>query len=95
MDSESNWKLLVNNPKEKTKEIVLDIHGRDVLKSPTINVNESLDISSVTGVPEGYFDTRRARIFMPAKNAMQSATNDTHHWLIGIKFTILSLDLKN
>ena len=38
------------------------------------------DIAPVTGVPEEHIKTRRVRIFKPAKNAMQSGTNNTHRW---------------
>jgi len=38
------------------------------------------DISCVTGVPEEHIKSRRVRIFKPAKNAMQSGTNNIHRW---------------
>jgi len=38
------------------------------------------DISCVTGVPEEHVKSRRVRIFKPAKNAMQSGTNNIHRW---------------
>lgn len=37
-------------------------------------------ISSVTGVPDEHVGPRRVRIFVPARNAMQSGTENTHRW---------------
>lgn len=34
----------------------------------------------MTGVPEEHLKTRKVRIFVPPKNAMQSGTDNTHHW---------------
>ncbi|GCC32378.1 hypothetical protein chiPu_0010839 [Chiloscyllium punctatum] len=45
-----------------------------------ITVDEKLDISPVTGVPEVQVKTRRVRIFVPARNAMQSGVNNTKVW---------------
>lgn len=39
-----------------------------------------VDISPITGVPEEHVKTRRVRIYQPPKNAMQSGTNNIHHW---------------
>ena len=33
-------------------------------------------------MPDEHIHNRRARIFVPAKNAMQSGTNLTHKWRI-------------
>ncbi|XP_058125758.1 NADH dehydrogenase [ubiquinone] iron-sulfur protein 4, mitochondrial [Anopheles ziemanni] len=49
---------------------------------PTITVPVKVDISPITGVPEEHVKERRVRIFMPAKNAMQSGTDNIHHWSI-------------
>lgn len=40
------------------------------------------DHSSITGVPEEHIRTRRARIFKPTKNAMQSGTFGNNKWRI-------------
>jgi NADH dehydrogenase (ubiquinone) Fe-S protein 4 len=48
----------------------------------TITVDVPLDITAVTGVPEEHTKSRRVRIFKPAKNAMQSGTNNTKTWKI-------------
>ncbi|XP_063626735.1 NADH dehydrogenase [ubiquinone] iron-sulfur protein 4, mitochondrial [Cydia splendana] len=46
----------------------------------TIVVPEKVDLSPVNGVPEEHIKTRRVRIYQPPKNAMQSGTNNIHHW---------------
>ncbi|XP_071964925.1 NADH dehydrogenase [ubiquinone] iron-sulfur protein 4, mitochondrial-like [Antedon mediterranea] len=38
------------------------------------------DIRAVSGIPEEHIKTRRVRIFVPAKTATQSGTNDVHCW---------------
>jgi len=38
------------------------------------------DITPLTGVPELHTKHRRVRIFIPAKNAMQSGTNNVKKW---------------
>ncbi|XP_061249529.1 NADH dehydrogenase [ubiquinone] iron-sulfur protein 4, mitochondrial isoform X1 [Bos javanicus] len=45
-----------------------------------ITVDEKLDITTVTGVPEEHIKTRKARIFVPARNNMQSGVNNTKKW---------------
>uniref|UniRef100_UPI00398F0F68 NADH dehydrogenase [ubiquinone] iron-sulfur protein 4, mitochondrial n=1 Tax=Pristiophorus japonicus TaxID=55135 RepID=UPI00398F0F68 len=45
-----------------------------------ITVDEKLDISPVTGVPEIQVKTRKVRIFVPARNTMQSGANNTKIW---------------
>ena len=37
-------------------------------------------MSSLSGVPEEQLETRVARIFVPARNAMQSGTDNIQHW---------------
>jgi len=39
-----------------------------------------VDISPVTGVPEEHVKSRRVRIFVPAKNSMQSGTDNIKAW---------------
>ncbi|XP_022105217.1 NADH dehydrogenase [ubiquinone] iron-sulfur protein 4, mitochondrial-like [Acanthaster planci] len=41
---------------------------------------KSMDLTTVSGIPEEHIKTRKVRIFIPAKNAMQSGTNNTHQW---------------
>lgn len=38
------------------------------------------DLTSISGVPEEHIRGRRVRIFVPAKNAMQSGTSNLSHW---------------
>ncbi|KAB0370430.1 hypothetical protein FD755_018392, partial [Muntiacus reevesi] len=38
------------------------------------------DITTLTGVPEEHIKTRKARIFVPARNNMQSGVNNTKKW---------------
>jgi NADH dehydrogenase (ubiquinone) Fe-S protein 4 len=45
-----------------------------------ITVDATTDISPVTGVPEEHVKERLVRIYEPAKNAMQSGTDNTGHW---------------
>uniref|UniRef100_A0A8C5KFE0 NADH dehydrogenase [ubiquinone] iron-sulfur protein 4, mitochondrial n=1 Tax=Jaculus jaculus TaxID=51337 RepID=A0A8C5KFE0_JACJA len=45
-----------------------------------ITVDEKLDITTLTGVPEEHIKTRRVRIFVPARNNMQSGVNNTKKW---------------
>ncbi|XP_019954680.2 NADH dehydrogenase [ubiquinone] iron-sulfur protein 4, mitochondrial [Paralichthys olivaceus] len=47
-----------------------------------ITVDEKLDISPVTGVPEEHIKTRKVHIFVPTKTAMQSGINSTKKWKI-------------
>ncbi|XP_077989118.1 NADH dehydrogenase [ubiquinone] iron-sulfur protein 4, mitochondrial-like [Glandiceps talaboti] len=39
-------------------------------------------VAVVSGVPEEHIKTRTARIFVPAQNAMQSGSHNTHQWAI-------------
>nr|XP_058918855.1 NADH dehydrogenase [ubiquinone] iron-sulfur protein 4, mitochondrial isoform X2 [Kogia breviceps] len=45
-----------------------------------IMVDEKLDITALTGVPEEHIKTRKVRIFVPARNNMQSGVNNTKKW---------------
>ena len=45
-----------------------------------ITVEAPMDVSPISGVPEEHTRSRRVRIFEPAKNAMQSGTNNIQHW---------------
>ncbi|CAH0401395.1 unnamed protein product [Chilo suppressalis] len=46
----------------------------------TIVVPLKVDLTPISGVPEEHVKTRRVRIYQPPKNAMQSGTNNIHHW---------------
>ncbi|XP_063151738.1 NADH dehydrogenase [ubiquinone] iron-sulfur protein 4, mitochondrial [Candoia aspera] len=45
-----------------------------------ITVDQKLDITSLTGVPEEHVKTRKVYIFVPARNAMQAGVNNTKNW---------------
>ncbi|XP_056397781.1 NADH dehydrogenase [ubiquinone] iron-sulfur protein 4, mitochondrial [Hyla sarda] len=47
-----------------------------------ITVDEKVDISTITGFPEEQLKTRKARIFVPARNTMQSGVQNTKKWRI-------------
>lgn len=66
--------------KEFTEVNPIEPHKKPQVEA--IVVEESLDITNINGVPEEHTTRRRVRIFQPAKNAMQSGTNDTHNWVI-------------
>ncbi|XP_061395014.1 NADH dehydrogenase [ubiquinone] iron-sulfur protein 4, mitochondrial [Musca vetustissima] len=58
-----------------------DLEQKNKLQG-TITVPVKVDISPITGVPEEHVKTRRVRIYMPPKNAMQSGTNNLQTWQI-------------
>ncbi|NP_001087349.1 NADH:ubiquinone oxidoreductase subunit S4 S homeolog [Xenopus laevis] len=45
-----------------------------------ITVDEKMDISTISGVPEEHIKTRKVHIFVPARNAMQSGVQNTKRW---------------
>ncbi|OCU02538.1 NADH dehydrogenase [ubiquinone] iron-sulfur protein 4, mitochondrial [Xenopus laevis] len=47
-----------------------------------ITVDEKMDITSISGVPEEHIKTRKVHIFVPARNAMQSGVQNTKRWKI-------------
>merc|ERR1711990_1276438 len=47
-----------------------------------IEVEGSVDITAISGVPEEHIKERYVRIFRPAKNAMQSGTHGVKRWKI-------------
>ncbi|KAE8636352.1 hypothetical protein XENTR_v10002952 [Xenopus tropicalis] len=47
-----------------------------------ITVDEKMDISTISGVPEEHIKTRKVHIFVPARNAMQSGVQNTKRWKI-------------
>nr|CAG4643504.1 EOG090X0DNW [Ilyocryptus agilis] len=52
-------------------------------KRDLIQVDQKVDIGVITGFPEEHIKERLARIWKPAKHAMQSGTNNTHKWIVG------------
>ncbi|KAJ8718011.1 hypothetical protein PYW07_005941 [Mythimna separata] len=63
--------VVVASPDEKQQKSVLE---------STISVPVKVDLTPVSGVPEEHIKPRRVRIYQPPKNAMQSGTNNIHHW---------------
>lgn len=63
--------MIVADPKEVRHQEQL--HG-------LITVPVEKDLSSISGVPSEHIKTRRVRIFIPSKNAMQSGTNNVNCW---------------
>merc|ERR1711860_162871 len=47
-----------------------------------IMVDEKMDVSAISGVPEEHIKTRHVRIFVPARNAMQSGSHSQRNWKI-------------
>lgn len=57
-----------------------ELQKQKQIAESVITVDTPMDISCLTGVPEEHIKTRRVRIFIPARNAMQSGTHNTHKW---------------
>lgn len=66
-------KQVLKDPSELQQEEAL--HG-------FITVPAEEQIGIVSGVPEEHIKTRQVRIYQPAKNVMQSGSNNTHFWQI-------------
>ncbi|XP_060028795.1 NADH dehydrogenase [ubiquinone] iron-sulfur protein 4, mitochondrial-like [Erinaceus europaeus] len=47
-----------------------------------LTVDEKLDITTLTGVPEEHIKTRKVRIFVPARNNTQSGVHNTKKWKV-------------
>ncbi|XP_074109313.1 NADH:ubiquinone oxidoreductase subunit 18 [Cotesia typhae] len=47
-----------------------------------ITIDEPDEVAILSGLPEEHIKTRTVRIYMPAKNAMQSGTNNVNYWQI-------------
>uniref|UniRef100_A0A8B9QVP2 NADH dehydrogenase [ubiquinone] iron-sulfur protein 4, mitochondrial n=2 Tax=Anatinae TaxID=2068716 RepID=A0A8B9QVP2_ANAPL len=62
--STSTWRLAQNQTRD----------------TQLITVDEKLDITSLTGVPDEHIKTRKVHIFVPARNAMQAGVNNTKKW---------------
>ncbi|XP_061842561.1 NADH dehydrogenase [ubiquinone] iron-sulfur protein 4, mitochondrial [Nerophis lumbriciformis] len=68
------------NPLRSTSTSTLRLAEKAGQGTQLITVDEKLDISAVTGVPEEHIKTRKVHIFVPAKTAMQSGVNTTKKW---------------
>lgn len=53
-----------------------------MMQTAKVAISEPMDLTTISGVPEEHIKGRRARIYLPPKNAMQSGTNDTHQWIV-------------
>lgn len=45
-----------------------------------ITVEGPVNIAPITGIPEEHIKGRKVRIYVPAKNSMQSGTDNIGHW---------------
>lgn len=83
-DSGRTGKELVKPKESLRKDLFLNEEKKLYLeaKKNKITVSEVEDVGLVSGVPEEHIKTRRVRIHCPAKNAMQSGTNNIHFWQI-------------
>ncbi|XP_059615782.1 NADH dehydrogenase [ubiquinone] iron-sulfur protein 4, mitochondrial [Phlebotomus argentipes] len=57
-----------------------DDQAHKIKLAGVIEVPSKVDVSPITGVPEEHVKTRRVRIYVPPKNAMQSGTNNIQNW---------------
>ncbi|KAF1389416.1 hypothetical protein PFLUV_G00073200 [Perca fluviatilis] len=71
---------LVLNPIRSTSTSTSRLAGKPGQDTQLITVDEKLDITSLTGVPEEHIKTRKVHIFVPTKTAMQSGVNGTKKW---------------
>lgn len=53
-----------------------------LMRNKVVEIATPMQVTPVSGIPEKQIEGRRARIFQPAKNAMQSGTADTHVWAL-------------
>uniref|UniRef100_A0A8D1BI34 NADH dehydrogenase [ubiquinone] iron-sulfur protein 4, mitochondrial n=1 Tax=Sus scrofa TaxID=9823 RepID=A0A8D1BI34_PIG len=89
--STSTWKLAQDQTQdtqliavdEKLAEVELELQLLDFATAtamPDLSRVCDLDITTLTGVPEEHIKTRKVRIFVPARNNMQSGVNNTKKW---------------
>lgn len=71
-------------PKKLTVALVPEeVHIAQKTRQETLAVvRENEDVGTCSGVPEEHIKTRTVRIYCPAKNAMQSGTNNINYWQI-------------
>lgn len=62
--------------------VLKKLDGEKDRRGKLITVSAAEDISIVSGVPEDHIKNRTVRIYQPAKNAMQSGTDNIHFWQI-------------
>uniref|UniRef100_A0A8D0M4K1 NADH dehydrogenase [ubiquinone] iron-sulfur protein 4, mitochondrial n=1 Tax=Sus scrofa TaxID=9823 RepID=A0A8D0M4K1_PIG len=89
--STSTWRLAQDQTQdtqliavdEKLAEVELELQLLDFATAtamPDLSRVCDLDITTLTGVPEEHIKTRKVRIFVPARNNMQSGVNNTKKW---------------
>ncbi|XP_068614734.1 NADH dehydrogenase [ubiquinone] iron-sulfur protein 4, mitochondrial-like [Brachionichthys hirsutus] len=71
---------LVLNSSRSISTSTLRLAEKQGQDTQLITVDEKLDITTVTGVPEEHIKTRKAHIFVSARTAMQSGVNGTKKW---------------
>lgn len=64
--------LVLLNPKEA--------EYRKKLQEGYITMDGPSNLASINGIPEEHIKNRRVRIYEPAKNCMQSGTDNVKHW---------------
>ncbi|XP_026177199.1 NADH dehydrogenase [ubiquinone] iron-sulfur protein 4, mitochondrial [Mastacembelus armatus] len=68
------------NPIRSTSTSISRLAEKPGQDTQLITVDEKLDITTITGVPEEHIKTRKVHIFVSAKTAMQSGINSTKKW---------------
>ncbi|XP_053180688.1 NADH dehydrogenase [ubiquinone] iron-sulfur protein 4, mitochondrial [Scomber japonicus] len=68
------------NPIRSTSTSTSRLAEKSGQDTQLITVDEKLDITSLTGVPDEHIKTRKVHIFVSAKSAMQSGVNSTKKW---------------
>lgn len=56
------------------------IQATKKVRGSSYSFSWQVSVSCLTGVPEEQMEKRVARIFVPARNTMQSGTDNIHHW---------------
>lgn len=59
-----------------------DETGLGEIRVDSITVRTNENVGLVSGILEDHITSRTVRIYQPAKNAMQSGTNNTNYWQI-------------
>ncbi|KAI9536984.1 NADH dehydrogenase Fe-S protein subunit 4 ndufs4 [Dissostichus eleginoides] len=67
---------LALNPIRSTSTSTSRLAEKPGQDTQLITVDEKLDITTLTGVPEEHIKTRKVHIFVPAKTAMQSGSHN-------------------
>ncbi|XP_061586061.1 NADH dehydrogenase [ubiquinone] iron-sulfur protein 4, mitochondrial [Cololabis saira] len=68
------------SPARSTSTSVARLAQKPGQDAQLITVDEKLDITSLTGVPEEHIKTRKVHIYVASKTAMQSGSNSTKKW---------------